>query len=85
MTCNKCNGKGWNHNERYWKAKADINSSGYLRYNPSVKCGKCKGSGFIIGNIKEVLDFLKHLQVKFAHDKHYLDQVKNCINTIENI
>jgi RecJ-like exonuclease len=84
MKCQKCEGKGWNDNEKYWKAKANIHNDNYMRYEPSIKCSKCKGSGYIIGNVKDVLSFLKHLEFKFSKDKEYLEQVKNCINTIEN-
>lgn len=85
MKCKKCEGRGWNENARYWNAKSNINSDYYLRYEPSIECGKCKGSGYIIGNVKDVLDFLKHLEAaKFMHDKEYREQVRQCIDAIEN-
>lgn len=86
MICEKCNGKGLVDNSVYWTKKLNLQSSSYLLHDPTIKCKKCHGSGYIIGNTKDVVDFLKHLKVKFEYekDKYYLEQTINCINTIEN-
>lgn len=87
--CKKCEGRGWNYNEIYYDTKHKYpNSDAYMQYNPTKKCGKCKGTGFIIGNVSEVLDFLKFLEGKierkeFLSGKEIIDQVKQCISVIE--
>lgn len=84
MKCPKCEGRGWNDNQRYWNAKAKYQTDYYLRFEPTVKCGNCKGSGYIIGNVKDVLDFLRHLEKgKFMYDKEYAEQTRQCINAID--
>ena len=84
MKCLKCEGRGWNDNQRYWNAKAKYQTDYYLRFEPSVKCRNCKGSGFIIGNIQEILDFLNHLEIaKFMNDKEYKHLTRQCIDAIE--
>ena len=85
MECQDCEGKGWKDNQRYWTAKANIHNDSYMRYEPNIKCKSCKGSGYIVGNVKDVLDFLRILENKFRNEKEYLEQVKNCINTIEKL
>lgn len=56
MICDKCNGKGSKTNPKLynvpiWKA--------YEKgYDKPIKCSKCGGSGFIIGNIQEVIKSL---------------------------
>jgi len=85
MICENCKGKGWVDNSVYWKKKENLHSSAYLLHDPTIKCKKCHGSGYIIGNMNDILDFLKHLQVKFEHenDKEYLRSTKQCIKAIE--
>ena len=57
MKCTKCNGKGWVTNTRYyrhspsWSWEHDI--------SPIKPCKDCKGSGYIIGNINDIVDRLK--------------------------
>lgn len=85
MKCPHCEGRGWKHNQRYYSAKERYPTCYYLKYEPTVTCRKCKGTGFIIGNPKEVLEFLKHLEVaKFADDTEYQRQVRQCISAIES-
>lgn len=84
MKCPKCQARGFIDNKKYWNAKAKYNTCYYLRFNPTVKCVNCKGSGYIIGNVQDVLDFLKHLEVaKFMYDKQYKEEVRQCIKAIE--
>ena len=78
MKCAKCDGKGWYDNPKY------PIPYGNWAGEPTINCKKCKGSGYIIGNVKDVLDLLNHLEVYFKYDKDYLKQVKQCINVIEN-
>ena len=83
MKCIKCDGIGTVPNNRYYNYGC---AEAYERgLNAIKKCSNCKGSGFIIGNVKDVLNFLKHLAVKFEHDKEYLRETKQCIDTIENL
>ena len=84
MICDKCNGHGLVDNPKYYDHGSAIS---YERgISPKKKCRKCKGSGYLIGNISEILAFLKHLEVKFEmdRDKEYLHQVKQCIKAIES-
>ncbi len=74
--CTKCDGRGWYENPRYPLV-------GSWAGIPSFKCGKCKETGYVIGNVKDVLQFLKHLRVKFEYDKEYREQVDQCIAAIE--
>ena len=78
MICGKCEGKGWYDNPKY-PNPVHYSYAG----EPTLRCRKCRGIGYVIGNVNDVLDFLKHLEVKFEKDKEYLPQVKQCIDTIE--
>lgn len=79
MKCPKCDGRGWYENPSY-PNPASWNYAG----EPTKRCGKCKESGYIIGNVKDVLSFLKHLQVKFELEKdaEYVRLTKQCITAI---
>ena len=77
MKCDKCKGRGWYENPKYPE-------KGNFAGIPSIDCGKCKGSGYVIGNIKDVLQHLKYLQIKFEYDKTLLREINQCIDTIEN-
>lgn len=79
MKCEKCDGRGWNDNQRYWNTAACI---AYERgIEARKKCGKCKGTGYIIGNVKDVLDLLKVLKNnrQCCTDK----EIQQCIDAIE--
>jgi predicted nucleic-acid-binding Zn-ribbon protein len=80
MKCPKCNGSGFRVNKSY-PNPASWSFAGV----PGWPCKHCGESGYIIGNIKDVLDFLKHLEVKFGveHNKEYVKMVKQCIDSIE--
>jgi hypothetical protein len=79
MKCPKCDGKGWYANPRY-PNPASWSWAG----EPSFPCRNCGKSGYIIGNTKDVVDFLKHLKVKFEieKDSHYLKMTKQCLTAI---
>jgi RecJ-like exonuclease len=83
MKCQKCNGKGFVDNERYYSTKEKYKTDYYLRYDPTIVCNKCRGSGYIIEKVAEVLSFLKHLEVYFHQNPDYKRQVKQCIEAIE--
>lgn len=79
MKCEKCNGTGSKDNPKYW----DKSNDSYIMHNPKTKCKKCGGSGFIIGNVKDVLTFLHYLNNTnqlLPTDRKDLQQ---CIDTIE--
>lgn len=80
MICPKCKGAGHYPNPRY-PNPASWSYAG----EPSLPCRKCKQTGYIIGNVADVLDHLKHLQVKFEleNDKEYLRYARECIEAIE--
>lgn len=82
MKCEKCEGRGWITNVRYYDLGCAISYERNVQ--PTKKCKKCNGSGFIIGNINEVLEYLRYLENYFTHEnkKHELRQVKNCIKAI---
>ena len=79
MKCDKCDGVGWNDNPKYWDKRYDS----YILHDPRINCRKCKGTGYVIGNIKEVFGFLKVLEDRFNHDKEVLKEIKQCIDAIE--
>lgn len=56
MICDKCKGKGYITNPKLfqvpsWRAYE-------MGYDKPIKCRKCGGSGFILGNAKEVMNIL---------------------------
>lgn len=57
MICPKCKGKGLVDNPRYY---CHSNSEAWeMGIKPTKTCRQCKGSGFIIGNIGEIVDRLR--------------------------
>lgn len=57
MECPNCNGKGWVDNPRYYDNDPCYSWSHGIK--PSKKCSRCKGYGYIIGNIKDIVSRLK--------------------------
>lgn len=56
MICDTCKGKGWIENKQY-NRYSSINA--YERgIEPEIKCKRCGGSGFIVGNLNEALNIL---------------------------
>ena len=53
MECPKCKGKGWLENPNYYNHDPQYSWSHGIQ--PSKKCAKCNGTGFIIGNIKDIV------------------------------
>lgn len=59
MECDKCNGHGSIPNQKYYNHSSVVS---YERgITVSVKCKKCNGTGYIIGNMKEALHDLNVL------------------------
>lgn len=57
MKCPKCNGKGYVTNKQYYNLG---NSLAYEKgVLPMKPCYHCNQSGYIIGNIKDVIDRLE--------------------------
>ena len=57
MRCSKCNGTGYVRNSRYYRHSV---VEAWEMGIPALKlCDKCQGSGFIIGNIGEIVDRLR--------------------------
>ena len=54
MICQKCNGKGFVDNPRFYSYKTGCNDAYMHGIEPTKKCKECNGKGFIIGNIKGV-------------------------------
>ncbi len=77
MVCPKCNGRGWYENPRY-PNPASWSYAGV----PSFKCSKCRETGYIIGNISDILQLLKVLQHKI-YDKELSKEIKQAIESIE--
>jgi len=57
--CDKCDGKGWKDNPKYWNAKAKYQTDWYLHYKTRVNCKTCKGTGYVIGDVMDAIDVLK--------------------------
>lgn len=57
MKCPKCEGRGIVYNPRYYRYSS---VEAYERGIPAaIECKYCKGSGYIIGNIQDIVDRLK--------------------------
>lgn len=80
MICPKCKGAGCYRNPKY-PNPASWSYAG----EPNLPCRKCRQTGYIIGNVKDVMDHLKHLLVKFEMegDKEYQRYTHECIKAIE--
>lgn len=57
MECPKCKGKGWLDNPRYYAHDAQYSWSHGIPTRK--KCSNCKGSGYIIGNMTDIVDRLR--------------------------
>jgi len=57
--CKKCNGIGRVENCRYWNAKAKYNTDWYLQFEPYINCRECKGTGYVLSDVKDAIDYLK--------------------------
>lgn len=57
MRCEKCNGTGVVHNPRYYRHSSA--EAWEMGIKPTKPCANCKGSGFIIGSIGEIVDRLR--------------------------
>lgn len=56
MTCDTCKGNGWVDNKHYYQyGYAEAYDRGL---EPRIKCKRCGGSGFIVGNLNEALNVL---------------------------
>ncbi len=83
MKCTKCSGTGMVENPEYYRNKHQYDTCYYLLFSPTRVCSKCKGSGYIIGKISEVLNFLEYLRdTEFRDNLEMKKQVIDCINTI---
>ena len=51
--CKKCNGIGRVENGRYWNAKAKYNTDWYLQFEPYINCRECKGTGYVLSDVKD--------------------------------
>lgn len=68
MICEKCKGRGRRENPRYHGCQ-DI---GW--HEPMICCRACGGSGFIVGNLREVLDVLKVIRNGGSYRKEDIEQ-----------
>lgn len=78
MECPQCDGKGWYDNPKY-PNPASWSDAGV----PTIKCKKCRETGWIIGKPSEVVEFLNVLAIRFERDKEILREVNQCIKAIE--
>lgn len=53
MICDKCNGKGFYDNPKMYTVPNCI--AWECGYTEPIKCRKCGGTGFLIGNAEEVI------------------------------
>lgn len=54
MECPKCKGRGFVDNPRFYSYRTGCNDAYYHGIEPTKKCSNCNGSGFVIGNVKEI-------------------------------
>lgn len=57
MKCPKCNGSGHVTNKRYYKQGPSLSYE--LGIPPMLPCKECKGGGYVIGNINDIVDRLR--------------------------
>jgi len=81
MKCPKCNGEGWRYNPKY----SGYNAASLYSNGEDVRkpCSKCRGTGFIIGSIREVYDTLIVLRNNHKWHKEELRDINQCIEAIE--
>lgn len=78
MKCDLCNGRGWIDNPRYY------NVPSWQAYEDGIptrlECKKCKGHGFILGNVEDAINLLD----KAVADKRGLTETetKQLLNII---
>lgn len=77
MVCPKCEGKGWIRNPRWTGGSCDV-------YPISYKCKFCEESGYVIGNVRDVLDYMNFLLAQHQRmgDKEGTAKIKRCISII---
>lgn len=78
MKCPKCDGKGWRRNPKWTGGGCDV-------YPISYPCRYCGESGYVIGNVRDVLNYLKGMQARAERsgDKRTSAELKRCISIIE--
>lgn len=79
MKCQKCEGKGWIHNNKYYTMASCV---AYERGIESRKeCNDCKGSGYIIGDVKDVIRNLEYL-LHTAMGREERKIIQQCLDVI---
>ncbi len=82
MVCDKCKGIGRVDNPKYWNNKG---SDYCLRFDPMIKCRKCKGFGYVVANIQDVMHELGQIQIELRNLVPKLaKRLDNVINIIKN-
>ena len=77
MKCPKCNGEGLASNPRYYRYSS---SEAYERGIPAaIECKHCHGSGYIIGNIQDIVDRLECAANGVTISKEEAKQMLNAI------
>ncbi|MCR9066501.1 MAG: hypothetical protein NXI00_21185 [Cytophagales bacterium] len=70
--CKKCNGSGFQDNPKYWNTKAKYpKSDWYLQYDATINCRKCKGTGYLLEDVKDAIEVLKvwrNSRVNISHE-----------------
>lgn len=79
MICDKCNGKGFYENPH---CRLVSNVVAWERgYTEPIKCRKCGGSGFLIGNANEVIEAIDFaLNSRTNLSTRQLKQIKLVLN-----
>ncbi len=74
MICPKCEGRTWVYNPKN-KGSWDF------EHLATIHCGKCKGTGYVIGSVADVLGYLK----VFKENRSAVSDkdIQSCIDIIE--
>ena len=83
MKCEKCQGIGIVDNLAYWNAKAKYGIDwAMFKHNPKINCKVCKGLGYIVSDMPDILHELKDIAITIPSSEQ--KRLRNCINIIEN-
>lgn len=79
MKCKKCQGCGWIRNPK-WVGGGSASDG----ITPSRTCKTCQGTGFVVGDMKDVISQLKYVAATLLaiNQKELSNDIQECIKII---